>query len=47
MADAPVVVIKFRPVKAGNSLEGKTETIMSGGLIGLAASKALFQNAKG
>lgn len=25
VADDPVVVMKFRPVKAGNSVEGKTE----------------------
>ena len=25
VADEPVVVIKFRPVKAGNSVEDKTE----------------------
>ncbi len=27
VADEPVVVIKFRPVKAGNSVEGKTGMI--------------------
>jgi hypothetical protein len=34
VADDPVVVMKFRPVKAGNSVEGKTGTtrfLMSGG----------------
>ena len=41
VADEPVVVMKFRPVKAGNRVEGKTETIISGGLIGLLLSKAM------
>ncbi len=27
VADEPVVVLKFRPVKAGNSVEDKTRTI--------------------
>jgi|UPI0003C2DDB8 hypothetical protein len=27
VADDPAVVLKFRPVKAGNSVEGKTGTI--------------------
>lgn len=29
VADEPVVVMKFRPMKAGNSVEGKTETMAS------------------
>lgn len=28
VADEPVVVLKFQPVKPGNSVEDKTETIM-------------------
>lgn len=28
MADESVVVIKFRPMKTGNSMEGKTETTL-------------------
>lgn len=35
VADEPVVVRKFRPEKAGNSLEGKTETTVIGGVTGL------------
>lgn len=33
VADAPVVVMKFRPMKAGNRLEEKTEMIMEGASI--------------
>jgi hypothetical protein len=33
VADEPVVVMKFRPKKAGNSLEDKTETTVNGGII--------------
>ena len=40
MADEPVVVMKFQPVKAGNRAEDKTETIMDGGSMSLWQSKA-------
>ena len=39
VADEPVVVMKFRPVKAGNSVEGKTEMIASGDLARSMTSK--------
>lgn len=35
VADEPVVVRKFRPEKAGNRLEDKTETTVIGGVTGL------------
>lgn len=35
VADEPVVVMKFWPVKAGNSVEGKTRTTAGGGSAGL------------
>ena len=40
VADAPVVVMKFRPEKAGNRLEEKTETTMEGASIAMMSSKA-------
>ena len=46
MADAPVVVMKFRPVKPGNSVEDKTGTMMSGGLVNRVLPKAIY-GAKG
>lgn len=46
MADEPVVVLKFRPTKAGNSVEEKTETIMGGDSMGLYSPKS-NTNAKG
>jgi hypothetical protein len=39
VADEPVVVMKFRPVKPGNSVEGKTGTMMSGGLVNRVSPK--------
>jgi hypothetical protein len=36
VADEPVVVMKFRPVKPGNSVEEKTGTTTDGGSVGLA-----------
>lgn len=41
VADAPVVVMKFRPVKPGNSVEDKTGTMMSGGLVNRVSPKAI------
>ena len=42
VADAPVVVLKSRPVSAGNRWEDKTEMIMSGDLMSQASSKVVF-----
>jgi len=39
VADEPVVVMKFRPVKAGNRLEDKTGTMASGGFASHNTSK--------
>ena len=39
MADDPVVVMKSRPMKAGNRAEDKTKTTVSGDLTGLHPSK--------
>jgi len=47
VADEPVVVMKFRPVSAGNRWEDKTETMTSGGLVELAASNVLFRMRRG
>ena len=41
MADEPVVVMKFWPMKPGNSVEDKTGTTVSGGLTGSVSSKAI------
>lgn len=41
VADEAVVVRKFRPVKPGNSVEGKTGTTAGGGSAGRTGSKAL------
>ncbi|MBS97779.1 MAG: hypothetical protein CMI01_03790 [Oceanospirillaceae bacterium] len=41
MADEAVVVMKFRPVKPGNSVEGKTGMTAGGGPVGRAGPKAL------
>jgi hypothetical protein len=43
VADEPVVVMKFWPVKAGNSVEDKTRTTAGGGSAGLCWSKALIR----
>jgi hypothetical protein len=42
VADEAVIVMKFRPVKPGNSVEDKTGTTAGGGSAGWAGSKALF-----
>lgn len=47
MADDPVVAMKFQPMKAGNRLEDKTETMTSGGLVNKTESKVLILDAKG
>ena len=39
VADEPVVVMKSRPMNAGNRREDKTEMMASGGLVRLIASK--------
>ena len=39
VADDPVVVMKSRPMKAGNRAEDKTKTTVSGDLTGLHPSK--------
>ena len=41
VADEPVVVMKSRPMKPGNSVEEKTGTMTSGGLVGKRWSKAI------
>ena len=46
VADDPVVVSKPRPVKAGNSVEDKTETMISGDLIKMTKPKA-FSSCEG
>lgn len=40
MADEPVVVRKSRPMKAGNSVEDKTETTIGGGSVGTQETKS-------
>ncbi|WP_234981231.1 hypothetical protein [Desulfopila aestuarii] len=40
MADEPVVVLKFWPVKAGNSVEGKTGTTRYSSFWGLVCVKS-------
>lgn len=40
LADEPVVVMKFQPVKPGNSVEDKTGTTNSVGELGSCWSKA-------
>jgi hypothetical protein len=42
VADESVVVMKFRPVKPGNSVEEKTGTTTGGGSVGLGRPKAVF-----
>lgn len=42
VAEEAVVVMKFRPVKSGNSMEGKTGTTTGGGSVDRAGPKALF-----
>ena len=43
MADEPVVVMKSRPMKAGNRVEDKTKTTVSGDLTGLRPSKGVVK----
>ncbi len=42
MVDEPVVVLKFRPEKLGNSVEEKTGMTGIGGMLGPAEPKALL-----
>jgi len=41
VADEALVVMKFRPVKPGSSVEDKTGTTTGGGSVGRSGSKAL------
>ena len=43
VADEPVVVMKFRPEKPGNSVEEKTGMTTGGGPVGLGWSKAVLR----
>ena len=47
VADEPVVVMKSRPVNAGNRWEDKTEMMTSGDLVRADSIKSAVQNVKG